>query len=127
MENVLYFHQKNIQKISLDCRIYEELGYNYDIHEDYIELGKRLESDAGLVNIETLINKLIEMNSNGATHVACDFHCDHEELDLYAVEYRLATPEEIEAHNNKNKVKEEAKKQREIELLEEKLKALKGE
>ena len=127
MEDVLYINQRNIQEISLDCRPYEELGYHYDTHEDFIVLGERLDTDAGLVNIEQLINNLTEMRSNGATHVACDFHCDHVELDLYSVEYRLATPEEIKAYTTKIEIKEEAKKQREIELLEAKLKTLKGE
>lgn len=127
MEDVLYIHQRNIQEISLDCRPHEELGFDYDTHEDYVELGEDLQTDAGLVKIETLIEKLTEMRSHGATHVACDFHCDHVELDLYGVEYRLATQDEIDAYHNKNKAKEEARKQREIELLEAKLKTLKGE
>jgi hypothetical protein len=127
MENVLFLHQKNIQKISLDSRPSEELGFDYDTHEDYTELGETLFSDAGLVNIENLINKLTEMRSHGATHVACDWHCDHQELDLYGVEYRLATQDDIDAYHNKNKKQVEDKKQREIQLLEDKLKRLKGE
>ena len=127
MENVIYLHQKNIREISLESRPHEELGYNYDEHDDYRELGDGTLSDAGLVNIETLINSLTEMRSHGATHVACDWHGDHGELDLYGVEYRLATQEEIDAHHNKNKAKEEASKQREIDALEKRLKALKDE
>jgi hypothetical protein len=127
MEDVLYIHQKNIQENSLECRPYEELGFDYEIHGNFEELGEYPRTDAGLVNIDKLINKLIEMKSNGATHVACDFHCDHVELDLYGVEYRLATPQEIEAFHNANKAKEERKKQLEIEQLEAKLKRLKGE
>lgn len=127
MENLLFLHQKNIQEISLDSRPFEELGFDYDTHEDYTELGETLFSDAGLVNIENLINKLTEMRSHGATHVACDWHCDHQELDLYGVEYRLATQDEIDAYHNKNKKQVEDKKQREIQLLEDKLKTLKGE
>lgn len=123
----MYFHQKNIQKTSLNCRTHEELGFKYDIHEDFIEFGETINSDAGLVNIDELIDTLNGMRSHGATHVACDFHCDHVELDLCGVEYRLATQSEIDAYENKIKTKEETKKQREIELLEEKLKSLKGE
>lgn len=126
MENI-YIHQKNIQEISIESRPHEELGYDYEIHDDYFELGEKLNSDAGLVKIEELINKLTEMRSHGATHVACDWHCDHQELDLYGVEYRLATQEEIDAFHNKNKKQAEDKKQREIQLLEDKLKTLKGE
>jgi len=110
MENVLFLHQKNIQEISLDSRPFEELGFDYDTHEDYTELGETLFSDAGLVNIENLINKLTEMRSHGATHVACDWHCDHQELDLYGVEYRLATQDEIDAYHNKNKKQVEGEK-----------------
>ena len=127
MENVIYLHQKNIREISLESRPHEELGYNYDEHDDYRELGDGTLSDAGLINIETLINNLTEMRSHGATHVACDWHCDHGELDLYGVEYRLATQEEIDAHHNWNKAKEETSKQREIDALEKRLKALKDE
>lgn len=127
MEDVLYIHQRNIQEISLDCRPHEELGFDYDTYGNFIELGEGLLSDAGLVKIEDLIEKLTEMRSHGATHVACDWHCDHQELDLYGVEYRLATQEEIDAFHNKNKKQAEDKKQREIQLLEDKLKTLKGE
>ncbi len=127
MEDVLFLHQKNIKKTSLEARPHEELGYDWDKHENYEELGEQLYADAGLVNIEELINKLTEMRSHGATHVACDWHTDHQELDLYSVEYRLATPEEIQAFHDKNKAKEEEKKQREIKALEDKLKTLKGE
>ena len=125
--NVLYLHQRNIQEISMNCRSYEELGFDYEIYDNFEELGEAPQTDAGLVNIDELINKLTGMKSNGATHVACDFHCDHVELDLYGVEYRLATPQEIESFHNENKSKEERKKQLEIEQLEAKLKRLKNE
>lgn len=127
MENVLFLHQRHIESASLEARPHEELGCDYDKHEDYHELGEPLYADSGLVNIDDLINRLKEMRSHGATHVACDWDCDHQELDLYGVEYRLAMPEEIKAFHDKNKAKEEEKKQREIQLLEHKLKRLKGE
>jgi hypothetical protein len=127
MENIIFIHQNNIKQTSLDCRPHEELGYDYETHDDYIEIGDVLQTDGGLVNIETLINKLTEMRSHGATHVACDFHCDHVELDLYGVEYRLAKPEEIQAFHDRKNQSEEKRKQREIEALEIKLNTLKGE
>ena len=127
MENVIFLYQKNILEISMESRPHEDFGYDYDKHDDYIELGDGALTDVGLVDIETLINNLTQMRSHGATHVGCDWHCDHGELDLYGVEYRLAKQDEIEAYHNAKKLKEDAKKQREIETLEAKLKTLKNE
>ena len=69
MENVIFLHQKNIQEISMESRPHEEMGYDYDKHDNYIELGDGILTDVGLVDIETLINNLTQMRSHGATHV----------------------------------------------------------
>jgi hypothetical protein len=127
MERVIYLHQKNIKQVSLECRPQEEFGFDYETYDDYTELGDQLKTDVGLVNIVELIDKLKEMQLLGSTHVACDFHCHHVELDLYGVEYRLADDVEIEAYHSLNKARSEEIKQYEIKMLEDKLKKLKGE
>lgn len=126
MSKNIFFHKRNIQEISLESRPEEELGFDYDSHDEYVNLGDGFLTDVGLVNIDLLIENLTEMKSNGVTHVSCDWHSDHQELDLYGVQYRLANQEEIDAYKEALTVKENARKQREIEKLEAKLKQLKG-
>jgi hypothetical protein len=86
-----------------------------------------LHSDAGLVSIEKLISLLVDMNSKGANYVSCDWHCDHQELEIHGVSYRASTKEEIQAELDALQHKNKTSKQREIEALEQKLKALKDE
>jgi hypothetical protein len=42
-------------------------------------------SDAGLVNIDDLIESLIELREKGSNYVACDWHCDHQNLRFMAL------------------------------------------
>jgi hypothetical protein len=105
----------------------EDNGLDYEIHDNYEVLGDTLHSDAGLVSIEKLISVLVDMNSKGANYVSCDWHCDHQELEVHGVLYRASTKEEIQVELDKHTQKLEASKQREIEALELKLKTLKGE
>jgi hypothetical protein len=127
MNQVLYIKQSVVQEISLESRPYEDMGFDYENYDNFEELGENHDGEAGLVSIDVLINSLQELKSNGANYVSCDWHCDHVELDLYGVQYRLATPEEIEAFKQSQKLKKEDEKKREIERLEQKLKRLKDE
>lgn len=85
------------RKISMESRPAEEMGYNSDdIDSDYEFIGDvpYHKTDAGLVNIKTLIEKLKEMESEGINYVGCEYHSDHVELDLYG--FVLEEPTESE-------------------------------
>jgi hypothetical protein len=125
--SVIYFTQKLIDKQYMLDTAHEDNGLDYEIHDNYENLGDTLHSDAGLVSIEKLISVLVDMNSKGANYVSCDWHCDHQELEVHGVLYRASTKEEIQVELDKHTQKLEASKQREIEALELKLKTLKGE
>ena len=118
---------KNIGQVDIRANAEEDLGLDWDVHSDTTTLGEAVYADAGLVKIEELIATLIDLNSKGANYVACDWNCDHQELEVLGVEYRLATGDEVKPVLEKRRELAEKKKAREIELLEEKLKKLKDE
>ena len=127
MSKEIFFNLKNIGHKGIAARSEEDLGLDWDIHSDTKTLGDILYSDAGLVKIEDLISTLVELNAKGSNYVACDWHDDHQELEVYGVEFRLSTPEEVTEHiakrNQHKKESDEAK----IKRLEEQIKTLKGE
>jgi hypothetical protein len=126
-DKIIIFHRDLVGENSLASRLDEELGLDWDIHSDSVVLGNEIYSEAGLVNIEELIGILTEMQGNGATHVACDWHCDHQELDVHGVAFTLATADERKEYFNRVKRAAEDKKQAQINSLENQLKSLKGE
>ena len=86
------------RKISMESRPEEEMGYNSDdIDSNYEFIGDvpYHKTDAGLVNIKTLIEKLKEMESKGINYVGCEYHSDHIELDLYGFVLEEPTESEI--------------------------------
>lgn len=86
------------RKISMESRPEEEMGYNSDdIDSNYEFIGDvpYHKTDAGLVNIKTLIEKLKEMESEGINYVGCEYHSDHIELDLYGFVLEEPTESEI--------------------------------
>ena len=122
MEKIIYLHSKNIGHLFLESRPEEDFGFNYEIHEDYREIG---ETYYGLVSIDKLIESLQELTSKGANYVSCRWHGDYQELDLYGVEYRLATDEEITVHRDNLKKQKRHDILNEIAQLESKIKVLK--
>ena len=76
--------------------------------------------------IDKLINILQDFKSKGANYVACDWHCDHQELDLYGFEFRKATEEEIAEKELEFAKREANRKADEIRQLEAKLEKLKS-
>ena len=123
MEKIIYLYSKNIGHLFLELRPEEDFGFNYEIHEDYQEIG---ETYYGLVSIDKLIGSLQELTSKGANYVSCRWHSDHQELDLYGVEYRLATDEEITVHCDNLKKQKRHDILNEIAQLESKIKSLKN-
>ncbi|CAB4175335.1 hypothetical protein UFOVP1247_112 [uncultured Caudovirales phage] len=127
MSKEIFFNLKNIGHKDIAARSEEDLGLDWDIHSDTKTLGDILYSDAGLVKIEDLIAALVELNSKGANYVACDWHCDHQELEVYGVEFRLSTPEEATVYIAKRDQYKKESDEVKIKRLEEQLKTLKGE
>ena len=123
----LYFTNKFIEKKYLASYPHEDNGFDWDVNEDYEEIGDVNQSDAGLVKIDELITILQELKDKGANYVACDWHCDHQELDVYGFNYRKSTDEEVQAIEDAAKAKKELLKQRQIKEMEEKLAKLKAD
>jgi hypothetical protein len=127
MNKEIFFNLKSIGRKDIVARSEEDLGLDWDHHSDSKTFGDTLYSDAGLVKIEELISTLVELNSKGANYVACDWHCDHQELEVYGVEFRLATPEEVATYIAKRDQDKKESDEAKIKRLEEQLKTLKGE
>ncbi len=123
----LYFTSNFIEKKYLASYPHEDNGFDWDVNEDYEEIGDTNQSDAGLVKIDELITILQELKDKGANYVACDWHCDHQELDVYGFNYRKSTDEEVQAVEEAANAKKELLKQRQIKEMEEKLAKLKAE
>lgn len=123
-----YFKQAYIRRIDIESRPQEDLGFDYDIDEDYHTLGDTVyRAEADLVSLDVLISTLNTLKDEGANYVACDWHCDHGELKVHGFTFIVAPQEDVDAHLESVKAKTERKKEQEIKALEEKLKKLKGE
>jgi len=95
---IFYKYLTKIKEAYIESRPEEDLGLDYDVHIQDENLGEDCYSDAGFVNIDILIEKLKYFKESGANYVACDWHCDHQELELYGVNLRLASEDEIRDH-----------------------------
>ena len=127
MKVISYFTNKFIGKKYLTSNPQEDNGFDYEIDDDYRETGDVNQSDAGLVKIDELITILQELKEKGANYVACDWHCDHQELEVHGFNYEKSTDEEIQSIEDAAKLKKELLKQRQIKEMEEKLAKLKSE
>lgn len=123
----LYFTNKLIDKKYLSSFPQEDNGLDYENCDDYREIGDVNQSDAGLVKIDDLITILQELKDKGSNYVACDWHCDHQELDVYGFNYRKSTDKEVQEVEDALNDKKELMKQRQIKEMEEKLAKLKAE
>ena len=116
------------QTVDIPSRPEEDLGFSYETHEDYTILPNpgNFYTEAGLVKIEDLEEQIQFLKANGANYVACDWHSDHEELEVTGFEFRRATEEEILEFQKGIAKRDLERKEKEIKQLEEKLKALKS-
>lgn len=121
MEDIIYYNEIEISKINLVC--WEE----FNEIEDKIVYTSNVHYEGGLVKIDSLINILNEFKEKGANYVACDYHCDHQELDLVAIELRPSTDEEIDEKKLRIKNMRQDNKLLEIEYHKNKLKELENE
>lgn len=127
MKLISYFTNKFIGKKYLTSNPQEDNGFDYEIDDDYREIGDVNQSDAGLVKIDELITILQELKDKGANYVACDWHCDHQELEVHGFNYEKSTDEEVQVVEDAAKAKKELLKQRQIKEMEDKLAKLKVE
>ncbi len=125
--NITSFTNKFIEKKYLTSNPQEDNGFDYESDDDYREIGDVNQSDSGLVKIDDLITILQELKDKGSNYVACDWHCDHQELDVYGFNYRKSTYEEVKVVEDEAKAKKELLKQRQIKEMEDKLAKLKSE
>lgn len=125
--NITSFTNKFIEKKYLTSNPQEDNGFDYESDDDYREIGDVNQSDSGLVKIDDLITILQELKDKGSNYVACDWHCDHQELDVYGFNYRKSTYEEVKVVEDEAKAKKELLKQRQIKEMEDNLAKLKAE
>ena len=123
----LYITSKFIGQESLESRPEEDFGFDYEEENTYEFIGvlHYLKTDDGIVNIVKLIAELNKLKDKGANYVGCDWHCDHQELDLYAFNLYVSTSDEVQTEINSLNLMKIAKKEKLIAELEENLKILK--
>ena len=134
MKKTIFITSKFRDYESLEARPHEDFGFDYEEHEAYHFIGDDFydKTDVGLVSIDVLINNLLTMQKKGANYVACDWHVDHEELELYGFKLTASTSDEIQnflktnfAQIKKLKEDEIAKFEKTLEILKKDLEKLK--
>jgi hypothetical protein len=113
--------KKYLQKIhvedqtfeDLDFRLQEEIGIDYDNNEEYqiIEIGQG-RAYGYSVRIDQMIEKLIYLNSLGATHIELNHDEDHIGYDISGFILRPSTDEEIIEYEKIQRVKREKEEKR---------------
>ena len=125
--STVYITSKFIERESLESRPEEDFGFNYEDYENFEIIGDEPyhKSEAGLVKVDTLIQELLKLQDKGVNYVGCDWHCDHQELDLYGFNLTTSKSDEIQAEIDSLNKNKENNKAKEIAELEERLKFLK--
>jgi hypothetical protein len=85
------------------------------------------QSEARIIPIEVIKQLIDEAEANGANFVAIDYHCDHQEYDVYGFLVEKMTELEIQIVEAIKAKKNKESKEQEIKRLEEKIKKLKEE
>ena len=124
--STLYTHLTKVKEAYIESRPEEDLGLDYDVHTQDENIGEECYTDAGFVNIDKLIQTLNYFKESGANYVACDWHSDHQELELYGVNLRLATDDEIKDHFKRLEKAVNDKRNDKIKQLESELKTLRN-
>ncbi len=83
-------------------------------------------TDTSMISIEALKKIINKIEATGATHVAIDYHCDHDEYDIYGFKVERASEETIRVWNEMEELKANRQKTDEIAKLEKKLESLKN-
>ena len=86
---------------------HQELG----IDDDFVEVNEIREGNPNVVTTPIRIDKILDMLTGmvrkGCTHVAMDYHCDHDGYDFSGFEIRCATGEEALEHIKKENLQKE--------------------
>lgn len=102
MESTIYIKKTHIADESvseLDMVLRESFGFDYDTHEDFIELqDKQGHADGNPIKIDDMIQILQSMKRSGATHVEMNDQCDHIGYDISGYRIELADQESIEKY-----------------------------
>jgi hypothetical protein len=115
-----YLHKIHIKDESfedLDFMLQDEFGIDTDNDEQYeiIELGRGY-ADGYAVRIDQMIEKLVYLNSLGATHVELSHHEDHIGYDISGFTLRPSTESEIFEYEEAQRLRDE-KEQKKMDLL----------
>lgn len=107
----------NDNQSELDFVLYDDFGFSYDTHDEFVEIqkGKGYYADATPIKIDDMIKILQSLKEKGATHVQLEDHCDHQGYDISGFEIRLSNHDEIVEYEVMRKVEME-KKQRVLEF-----------
>ena len=122
----VYFTNKFINKTYLTSTPEEDNGFDFEKDDDYQTIGDTNYSDSGLVKIDELIKTLQDLKEKGSNYVACDWHCDHQELEIHGFNFRKSNDEEVKIEEDKIQAKKDLLKKRQIEDLEKQLAKLKS-
>ena len=83
-------------------------------------------ADSSSVNIDKIMSQLNKLKESGCSHVSIDFHCDHDEYELYGYSLERESEQERTARIELEEEKKRKKKEQEIANLEAKLNKLKN-
>lgn len=122
----VYFTNKFINKTYLTSTPEEDNRFDFEKDDDYQTIGDTNYSDSGLVKIDELIKTLQDLKEKGSNYVACDWHCDHQELEIHGFNFRKSNDEEVKIEEDKIQAKKDLLKKRQIEDLEKQLAKLKS-
>lgn len=127
-DKILIFNLKHVGSASIESDPERDFGLDWDVHSEckvMRDIYYRYH-EAGLVPIEKLIGVLQSLKDSGANYVAVDWHEDHQELDITAVDFQLATEEQRKAFFDERDQNAEIRKAAQIKALEDQLKRLKS-
>jgi len=105
-------HVDDFSVDELDFVLHDEFGFDYEVHDDFEVIRKGDGRNEGFpIKIDTMIEKLNKLKTDGATHVELDYHCDHIGYDVSVFEIRKSTEEEI-CEFDKEYLKEKEKQEK---------------
>jgi len=85
------------------------------------------DSDSKDIPIEDIKALIQKAEDAGANYIQIDYHCDHEEYEIYGSHISRKTKKEVDKYNKVKSVSEKMKKMGKIRALEAELKNLKNE
>jgi hypothetical protein len=113
--------KKYLQKIhvedqsfeDLDIRLQDEIGIDYDNNEEYqiIEVGQG-NAYGYVVRIDQMIEKLVYLNSLGATHIELNHDEDHYGYEISGFTLRPSNESEIFEYEEKQRIRNEKESKR---------------